>query len=131
MCAEILECIQTIYFNISSDIETNGSRRESIHIELELHNYGLNNRGNHFSFKQKVEHFFSYKTSLLVPFYTGRNKDVFEFKLDMPKNKVLYIFIPSNCDNLHYDIKRVPVYLKNDAKFFKIFRKNLKELRIQ
>jgi hypothetical protein len=131
MCAEILECIQTIYFNISSDIETNGSRRDSIHIELELHNYGLNNRGNHFSFKQKVEHFFSYKTSLLGPFYTGRNEDVFEFKLDMPKNKVLYIFIPSNCDNLHYDIKRVPVYLKNDAKFFKIFRKNLKELRIQ
>ncbi len=131
MCAEILECIQTIYFNISSDIETNGSRRESIHIELELHGYGHSNWGNYFSFKKKVEDFFSYKTNLLGPFYTGRNKDVFEFKLDMPKNKVLYIFIPSNCDNLHYDIKRVPVYLKNDAKFFKIFRKNLKELRIQ
>lgn len=131
MCAEILECIQTIYFNISSDIETNGSRRNSIHIELELHNYGLNNWGNHFSFKKKVEDFFSYKTNLLEPFYTGRNEDVFEFKLDAPKNKVLYIFIPSNCDNLHYDIKCVPDYLKNDAEFFKNFRKNLKELRIQ
>ena len=131
MCAEILECIQTIYFNISSDIETNGSRRDSIHIELELHNYGLNNWGNHFSFKKKVEDFFSYKTNLLEPFYTGRNEDVFELKLDTPKNKVLYIFIPSNCDNLHYDIKCVPDYLKNDAEFFKNFRKNLKELRIQ
>ena len=131
MCAEILECIQTIYFNISSDIETEGSTRDSIHIELELHGYGHNNWGNHFSFKKKVEDFFSYKTNLLEPFYTGRNEDVFEFKLDTPKNKVLYLFIPSNCDNLHYDIKRVPDYLRNDAEFFKFFRKNLKELRIQ
>ena len=131
MCAEILECIQTIYFNISSDIETEGSNRESIHIELELHGYGYNNRGNHFSFKKKVEHFFSYKTVLLEPFYTGRNDDVFDFKLETPQNKVLFIFIPSNCDNLHYDIKRVPDYLKIEAEFFKIFRENLKELRIQ
>ena len=131
MCAEILECIQTIYFNISSDIETKGSRRESIHIELDLHNYGFNNRGNHFSFKTKVEHFFSCKTDLLESFYTGRDDDVFDFKIEIPKNKVLYIFIPSNCDNLHFDINLVPDYLKKDAEFFKLFRKNLKELRIQ
>lgn len=131
MCAELLECIQTVYFNISSDIETQGSRMESIHIELELHGHGYNNWGNHFSFKNKVEHFFSYKTNLLEHFYTGRNDDVFDFKLETPKNKVLYMFIPSNCDNLYYDEKRVPDYLKKDAEFFRLFRKNLKELRVQ
>lgn len=104
---------------------------ESIHIELELHGHGYNNWGNHFSFKNKVEHFFSYKTNLLEHFYTGRNDDVFDFKLETPKNKVLYMFIPSNCDNLYYDEKRVPDYLKKDAEFFRLFRKNLKELRVQ
>lgn len=134
MCAEILECIQLLYFKYESDMRTSGSKNNFVRVELNASMDAVHKDfkdREHADFNIRIRNFFSSKTNLLEPIFTGRNDDVYNFKLDTPQNKILYIFIPPGCDYLSFDIKAVPDYLKKDAEFFKIFRQNLKELKIQ
>lgn len=130
MCAEILECVQRYYFNEPYDIDVKGSKQDSVLITLNMPRIGPSkDNPRYFVFCECVEKFFSCKTKIIDPFYTVR-KEVFEFWIETPVQKVLRIFSPDKGDNFIYKSIQ-PEYLIKDVKFFRIFKKNLELLKIQ
>lgn len=130
MCAEILECVQVYYFNKFSDITVICSKLNSPHISLNLPKSDniLADR-MHYNFCDRAEKFFSCETTLINPFYTG-GKEKFEFYIETPVQKALYIFAPEERDDLGYKTIQ-PEYLTKDKAFFQIFKKNLGLFKIQ
>lgn len=131
MCAEILECVQSYYFNELGNIEVDFSKQNSIHMTLKVPRFSSgSNDPRHFIFCEKVDHFFSCETTIINPFYTGNRKEVFEFWVETPVQKVMRVFSPDEGDNFGY--KNIPSeYLMKDVAFFRIFKKNIDLLKIQ
>ena len=131
MCAEILECVQSYYFNELGNIEVEFSKQNSIHMALRVPRFGSGGDDpRHFVFCEKVDRFFSCETTIINPFYTGNRKEVFEFWVETPVQKVMRIFAPDEGNNFGY--KNIPPeYLMKDVDFFRVFKKNLNLLKIQ
>lgn len=131
MCAEILECVQGYYFNGHLDIGVYCSKTDSIRIGLNVPPSSDGQKDlEHKAFCNRTREMFSCRTELTNPFYTGKRGDVYEFYIETPVQKVLRLFTPDEADNIGY--KTIPSeYLTKDIELFKIFKKNLKVLKIQ
>ena len=131
MCAEILECVQGYYFNAPFDIGVNCSKSDTIRIALKLPSSNIiREPSDHRAFCNRSEGMFSYRTKLKNLFETGYKGDVYEFYIKTPEQKVLRLFAPDKVNNISF-VTDLPEYLMKDIEFFKIFKNNLKVLKIQ
>ena len=129
LCAEILECMQVVCFKNSSELETEASNLNSIHIKLKVPVHSYASEPRHSIFQNKVEHFFYQKTVFANAILVGRDY-VYEFEWSSPKWYILYLFLNTHIDQVHFKGK-IPECLNKDKEFFLAFRKKLQILRIR